>query len=26
MAIPDDPVEEHDRPLYAIHGDVDDVA
>jgi len=26
MVIPDDPVEEHDRPLYAIHGDVDDVA
>jgi len=26
MVIPDNPVEEHDRPLYAIHGDVDDVA
>jgi len=26
MVIPDDPVEENDRPLYAIHGDVDDVA
>jgi len=26
MVIPDNPVEENDRPLYAIHGDVDDVA